>query len=108
MCYISRVAKTHTGKGVKQNMKTIIYVRGKNTTRQIEKCEEYAMENNLDIIGTVNTENELSAFVFSGNINGVLVSDATRIARRRNEYITAEKMFNEFGVKLFAVESGLL
>lgn len=83
-------------------MKTVIYVRGTNATRQIKICEEYAAANNLEIVGAVNNEIELTAFVMGGIVECVLVSDVTRVSRRRKEYITAEKMFNEFGVKLLA------
>lgn len=85
-------------------MKTIIYVRGTTTTKQIEICEEYAAANNLDIIGVAKNESELTAYVMGGRTECILVSDATRVTRRRNEYITAEKMFNGFGVKLLAAE----
>ena len=88
-------------------MKTIIYVRGTNATRQIKICEEYAAANNLDIIGAVNNESELTAIVMGGRADCILVSDVTRVSRRRNEYIAAEKMFNEFGVKLLAAEGAL-
>ena len=85
-------------------MKTIIFVRGTNATRQIKICEEYAAANNLEIIGAINNEVELTAYVMGGRTECILVSDVTRVTRRRNEYITAEKMFNGFGVKLIAAE----
>ena len=88
-------------------MKTIIFVRGTNATRQIRVCEEYARANDLEIVGAVNNEQELAAFVFSGNIDCVIVSDATRVSRRQIEYIKTEKMLNEFGVKLLVAEGAL-
>lgn len=88
-------------------MKTIIFVRGTNATRQIKICEKYAAANDLDVIGAVNNEIELTAFVMGDRVECVLVSDVTRVTRRRSEYITAERMFNEFGVKLIAAEGGV-
>ena len=88
-------------------MRTIIYARGTNATRQIKICEEYAAANNLDIVGAINNERELTAFILGGLADCVLVSDVTRVSRRRKEYLTAEKMFNEFGVKLLAAGGGL-
>ena len=91
----------HTRKGEKK-LKTIIFVRGTNEKQQISKCEEYAKANDLEIVGTVNNEKELTVFVLGGNAECVLVAHASRISRRMNEYIETEKMFNRFGVKLIA------
>lgn len=84
-------------------MKTLIYVRGTNAERQITICEDYAKANGLEIVGAVNNEKELSAFVFGGNIENIIVSEAHRISRSQKEYIVTERMFNNFGVKLTAV-----
>ena len=83
-------------------MKTLIFVRGANATKQITVCEEYAKTNNLEIVAVAHSEKELNIFVLSGGVECVIVSDAHRISRRRNEYIETEKMFNKFGVKLIA------
>lgn len=85
-------------------MKTIIFVRGTDETAQKKKCEEYARANDLEIVGAVNNEKELTVFVLGGNAECVLVSHASRISRRRNEYIETERMFNRFGVKLLTAE----
>ena len=89
-------------------MKTIIYVRGTNATRQIKICEEYAAANNLDIIGAVNEESKLAVLVLGGNIDCVLVSDATRVTRKRKEYETTVHMLRGFGVKLVAAQGAAL
>ena len=83
-------------------MKTIIFVRGTNATRQITICEEYAQANGLEIVGAVNNEKELAAFVLSGNIDNVIVSDVTRVTRRQKEYETTKYMLRGFGVNLIA------
>lgn len=83
-------------------MKTLIFVRGTNTATQILKCEEYAKANGLEVVGTVDNEKDLTVFVLGGNAECVLVAEAHRISRRRNEYIETEKMFNKFGVELIA------
>lgn len=88
-------------------MKTIIFVRGTNATQQVRVCEEYARTNELEIVGVAYSEKELNVFVLSGGVECVIVSDAHRISRRRNEYIETEKMFNKFGVKLIAAGSTL-
>lgn len=85
-------------------MKTIIFTRGTRTTQQITKCEEYAKANDLEIVGIAKSEQELNKLVLGGVAECVLVSDVTRISRRRIEYIESEKMFNRFGVKLLAAE----
>lgn len=38
-------------------MKAIIYTRGGNESRQIEKCEDYAKANGITVIEAVSTEN---------------------------------------------------
>lgn len=83
-------------------MKTIIFTRGGNTTKQIQACEEYAKANGLEIVGIAKSEQELNKLVLSGCAECVLVSEAHRISRSRKEYIESEKMFNRFGVKLIA------
>lgn len=87
-------------------MKTLIFTRGKGAAQQREICEEYAKANGLEIIGAADTEKDLTVRVLSGDVQCVIVSHASRISRRRNEYIETEKMFNKFGVKLIAAESG--
>lgn len=84
-------------------MKTLIYTRGKAEQKQIEICEEYAQENGLEIVNIVDNDKDVTAFALSGQIDCVIVSHASRITRRRSEYMTAEKMLNDFGVKLIAV-----
>lgn len=83
-------------------MKTLIFVRGKSAKSQITTCEEYATANDLEIVGAVDNEKELTVKVLGGGIECVIVSEAHRISRRRNEYMQTEKMFNRFGVKLIA------
>lgn len=83
-------------------MKTLIFVRGTNATRQITICEDYAKANGLEIVGAVNNDEELAAFVLSGKIDNVLVSDVTRVTRKRKEYETTEYMLRGFGVNLIA------
>ena len=89
-------------------MKTIIFTRGGNTNKQIQVCEEYARANDLEIVGIAKSEQELNKFVLGGYAECVIVSDATRISRRRDEYIESEKMFNRFGVKLLAAGGALI
>lgn len=84
-------------------MKTLIFTRGKNERNQIEICEEYAKTNDLDIIGIASTEKELTVSVLGGGVECVIVSHASRISRRMNEYNETERMLNKFGVKLVAV-----
>ena len=83
-------------------MKTLIFTRGANKTKQIQECEEYATVKNLEIVGAVDNEKELTVLVLGGGIECVIVSHASRISRRRDEYIETERMFNRFGVKLIA------
>ena len=85
-------------------MNTIIFTRGSGKAQQRAKCEEYARENGLDIIGTADDEKTLTVEVLGGGVECVLVSHASRISRRRIEYIETERMFNRFGVKLLAAE----
>ena len=80
-------------------MKTIIFTRGGNSTKQIQVCEEYAKANGLEIVGIAKTEQELNKLVLGGYTESVIVSEAHR---SRKEYIESEKMFNRFGVKLIA------
>lgn len=83
-------------------MKTVIFTRGQSAAQQIRVCEEYAKANGLEIVYTAKNEQDLTRFVLSGNVECVIVSEASRISRRRNEYIESERMFNKFGVKLIA------
>ena len=83
-------------------MKSIIFTRGGNSTKQIQVCEEYAKANGLEIVGIAKTEQELNKLVLGGYTESVIVSEAHRISRSRKEYIESEKMFNRFGVKLIA------
>ena len=83
-------------------MKTLIFTRGNGAAQQRGICEEYAKANGLEIIGHTNNEKDLTIQVLSGGVQCVIVSEAHRITRRRNEYIETEKMFNRFGVKLIA------
>lgn len=83
-------------------MKAVIFTRGRSANKQIEICEEYAMLNGIEVIYIARSEQELTRFVLSGNVDCVIVSHASRISRRMNEYIETEKMFNKFGVTLLA------
>ena len=87
-------------------MKTLIFTRGTGAPQQKAICKEYAKANGLEIIGAADNEKELTVRVLSGDVECVIVSQESRISRRRNEYIETEKMFNKFGVKLIAAESG--
>lgn len=89
-------------------MKAIIYTRGKDATKQIEICEEYAKNNGILIIGSTDDENEFTSLVLSGNIDCVLVAQPSRIARRRKEYEATEYMLRGFGVKLIAAEGATI
>ena len=84
-------------------MKTLIFTRGNREAQQRGICEEYAKTNGLEVIGSVNNEKDLTVQVLGGGVQCVIVSEASRISRRRIEYIETEKMFNKFGVKLIAV-----
>lgn len=88
-------------------MNTIIFTRGNNKAQQRAICEKYAKENGLDILCTANDEKTLTVEVLGGGIECVIVSHASRISRRHNEYIETEKMFNRFGVKLVAAEGDI-
>lgn len=87
-------------------MKLLIYTRGGNEERQIAKCEEYAKEHGYTIIGKVNSDHDLSGHLASGNIDAVIVSEPSRVSRKRTQYIFAEKMLNMYGVKLLVAEKG--
>lgn len=84
-------------------MNAIIFTRGNSKAQQREICEKYAKENGHYIICTTDDEKTLTVEILGGGIECVIVSDASRITRRRSEYIEAEKMLNNFGVKLIAV-----
>ena len=83
-------------------MKTVIFTRGQSAAQQIRVCEEYAKANGLEIVYTAKNEQDLTRFVLSGNVECVIVSEVSRISRRRDEYIESERMFNKFGVTLIA------
>lgn len=89
-------------------MKTLIYTRGKDATKQIEICEEYAKENGLLMVGSTDNENEFTSLVLSGNIDCVIVAHASRISRRREQYEATEYMLRGFGVKLIAAEGATI
>lgn len=89
-------------------MKTIIFTRGNNVRQQVTKCEEYATQNGLEVVGRAKTERDLTVMVLGGNAECVLVSSADRISRRRDEYNESKKMFKKFGVELVAVEGAPL
>lgn len=85
-------------------MKAIIYTRGGNESRQIEKCEEYAKANGITVIEAVSTENGLSAYVFNMQTDAIIVCDAPRIARKKSDYIFTEDTLQKFGIKLLVAE----
>lgn len=85
-------------------MKAIIYTRGGNESRQIEECEKYAKANGITVIEAVSTENGLSAYVFNMQTDAIIVSDAPRIARKKNDYMFTEDMLQKFGIKLLVAE----
>lgn len=85
-------------------MKAIIYTRGGNESRQIEKCEEYAKENGITVLEAVSTESGLNAYVFNMKTDAIIVSDAPRIARKRSDYIFTEDTLQKFGIRLLVAE----
>lgn len=85
-------------------MKAIIYTRGGNESRQIEKCEEYAKANGITVVETVSTENGLSAYVFNMQTDAIIVHDATRVSRDRKEFMFTEYMLQQCGIKLLVAE----
>ena len=85
-------------------MKAIIYTRGGNENRQIKECEKYAKANGITVIEAVSTENGLSAYVFNMQTDAIIVSDAPRIARKKNDYMFTEDMLQKFGIKLLVAE----
>lgn len=84
-------------------MNAIIFIRGNDKAQQRGICEEYAKEKGLNIIAITDDEKEFTVKILNGGIECVIVSEASRISRRRIEYIETEKMLNKFGVKLIAV-----
>lgn len=81
-------------------MKTLIYTRGHNEERQIEKCKAYAKEQGYSIIGTVNNDDDMAALIAGGTVDALIVSERSRVARQQKQYLFAEKMLQGYGVKL--------
>lgn len=85
-------------------MKAIIYTRGGNESKQIEACEEYAKANGITVLEAVSTENGLSAYVFNMKTDAIIVSDAPRIARKKDDYMFTKDTLQKFGIKLLVAE----
>lgn len=85
-------------------MTAIIYTRGGNEGKQIEECEKYAKKNGITVIETVSTESGLSAYVFNMKVDAIIVCDAARIARKKDDYIFTKDTLQKFGIKLLIAE----
>lgn len=85
-------------------MKAIIYTRGGNESKQIEACEEYAKANGITVLEAVSTESGLSAYVFNMKADAIIVSDAPRIARKKDDYIFTKDTLQKFGIQLLVAE----
>lgn len=85
-------------------MNTIIYVRGGNIDNQIKECREYAIKQGYTIVGTTENETQLEQYILNNNIDYLLVSDVSRISRKRIEYLQIERMLEMFGVVIKSVE----
>lgn len=85
-------------------MKALIYTRGQNTGKQIEKCEAYANTQGYTIVGAVNNDDDMAVLIAAGNVDALIVSDKSRVSRLQKQYDFAEMMLRGYGVKLIAVE----
>ena len=78
-------------------MKTaLIYIRGNNEREQVEKCEKYAKETGYNVIGITSTLDE--AFEVLPDV--LLVSDISRITRKRNDYEAIKESLDRIGAKI--------
>lgn len=108
---------------MKNNLRAVIYFRSNNRENleaanaiQIQKCEEYAKQNNMQIVGTYNDQ-----FVSGNSTKGrngfnqmiedsskdlfdiVLIHRVDRFSRSTEIYFTYEKMLNNNGVELIPI-----
>lgn len=88
-------------------MNTIIYVRGGNIDNQLKECRDYAEKQGYNILGMAESETQLEQCILNNNIDYLLVSDLSRISRKRTEYLKTEKTLEMFGVVIRSVEGQL-
>lgn len=85
-------------------VKILIYTRGNNAERQIEKCEAYAKAQGYSIFGAVNNDDDMAVLIASGKIDALIVSDKSRVSRLQKQYDFVAKMLQGYGVKLIVAE----
>lgn len=85
-------------------MKTIMMVRGESAEAQRKICEQYAQEQGLEIVATVDNLDELTENILAGDFEAVLVTDASRLTRRYTKYLSFINFLKSLDIELLIVE----
>lgn len=81
----------------------MIYTRGNNAELQIAKCEKYASENGIEVIGIISYETS-ELYQELGNVDALIIANPARLTRHYEEYISIKKALAEDGIKIIIAE----
>lgn len=82
------------------NTTAMIYTRGHNEesiARQIARCEYFAELAGYEVIGHIDSKDTLNEI---GNVDVLIVSDASRLSRKAEEFYSIRKSLADDGIRL--------
>lgn len=95
------IAKIESGNAGRLNV--VIYARGADAQKQIATCENYAAAYNMNVCGIITDADELNRRITDGGIDAVIVTHASRISRKMDEFIKTKNTFADHGTEIISI-----
>lgn len=89
-------------------MRAVIYVRGSDERQQEERCLDYALSKNYDVLAVTNDMRDIAVPIISGDVDIIIAVNVARVSRDYIKFKRLQNILIKHGVFIDIVDRGFI